>query len=110
MTLKNGMVSLLVRDAVGGGNIMTNIVHLDNFRTILDVRTVNIGCGSCNTIACICADLELRELIAHDWLKDLDCDGLCNNCWFKHGCIGTDDAIPIHLLQEKVILLKEVIS
>jgi len=82
---------------------MTNIVHLNSYRTILDVRTINLGCGSCNTLGCICADLELEERIAHDWLNDLDCDGVCHTCWFIHGCIGMDDAIPIHLLGEEVI-------
>lgn len=71
---------------------MTNIICFKEYKKLL------LSCINCNYFECICADLELGELVAHDWLNDLDCNGLCNSCWFDYICIGMDYAIPIHLL------------
>ena len=83
---------------------MGNLHHIDNYRTILDSRTINRGCGNCNTLECTCADLELQEQAAPDWLDDLECDGVCNRCWAKHSCITMEEAIPIHLLGKETIV------
>jgi len=91
------MVPLYVKGAVEGGDTMNNVVCFNEYKVML------LSCTSCNYLECICADLELEELTAHDWLNDMDCDGVCNICWFVHSCIGMEDAIPIHLLREEVI-------
>jgi hypothetical protein len=80
---------------------MSNIRCLDEYKEIL------LACKGCNSVECICAGLQLGDMVAHDWLNDIDCTGVCHTCWFVHGCIGMDNAIPLHLLQEEVILLEE---
>ena len=76
---------------------MSNVICLDDYKAML------LSCISCNYLECICADLELEERVAQGWFNDLDCDGVCNRCWFVHCCIGMEEAIPIHLLGEEVI-------
>jgi hypothetical protein len=57
----------------------------------LGVSVAPIGqCNGCNSFECICADLELEDMLAIDWLTDDDCDGVCGTCWYAYNCAGND--------------------